>query len=381
MRVGLNLFSIAERAGGVGRYARQLTAELLRQPDPPQLTLFVSSSAPSDLHREPWADDVEWVTLPASAAGGRGHVLAELAAQCTTLPWQAARRRLDVVHGIAGVTPPVSPRVATVTTVLDLVWLRHPEVMDRPSRAATLLKIRVGTARADRVIAISHHVADDVTERLGVRRDRVDVVPLGVSTDAPGAATPEAELRAHVGAGDRRIVLCVAQQRPHKNLTGLVRALPLLPDDVVVAICGEPTAHSDALRAEARRLGAESRLLLLGYVDEPDLEGLYAAADVVVLPSFEEGFGLPVLEAMRRGVPVVCSTGGALREAAGDAALMFDPHEERDLAAAVNRVLADDALRARLVAAGRARAADATWARTAHETYAVYEHALERRRI
>jgi glycosyltransferase involved in cell wall biosynthesis len=142
---------------------------------------------------------------------------------------------------------------------------------------------------------------------------------------------------------------------------------------------GYPTSHEKELRARASALALEQDVRFVGWIPPADLEGLYRVASCFVFPSLYEGFGLPVLEAMVRGVPVACSGRSSLAEVAGDAARLFDPEDPGDIAAAVSEVLNDERLRARLVAAGRGQAARFSWEETARDTLASYDRALEAR--
>ena len=172
------------------------------------------------------------------------------------------------------------------------------------------------------------------------------MVPQGVRDDIAASATPEPELRARLGLGSGPVVLCVAQKRRHKNLEALVRALALLErDDVRLVIPGRPTAYEFELRElHSRARGGRSRApARLGR--EEALEGLYRAAACFALPSLMEGFGLPILEAMARELPVACSNRSALSEVAGDAAALFDPEDPAAIAAAVGRILGDPGVR------------------------------------
>ena len=193
---------------------------------------------------------------------------------------------------------------------------------------------------------------------------------------------PEDELRARIDAGGRPIVLCAAAKRPHKNLARLIGAIALIPADrrPLLVLPGYPTAYEAELRQRARELGVASYVRFLGWVDDAELEGLYAAARCFVLASLHEGFGLPVLEAMARGVPVACSGRGALAEVAGDAALLFDPESVPEIASAIETLVGDDAEAQRLRAAGLAQAARFTWRATAEGTLACYERTLARQR-
>lgn len=189
---------------------------------------------------------------------------------------------------------------------------------------------------------------------------------------------PEPELRAWLEAGAQQIVLTVSAKRPHKNLLRLLAAIAAIPQErrPLLVLPGYPTSHEQELRDRAGQLGIAGDVRFLGWVDSAQLEGLYAAAACFVFPSLYEGFGLPVLEAMARGVPVACSGRGALDEVAGGAALRFDPESEAAIADAIERLLSDGAEAQRLRAAGLERAAQFSWAATAAGTLACYERAL-----
>ncbi|MCU1678948.1 MAG: glycosyl transferase group 1, partial [Frankiales bacterium] len=234
--------------------------------------------------------------------------------------------------------------------------------------------------RSHRVIVDASSTVEDLVDELGTARSKIDVVPLGVRPPSDSAVTPTdaATLRAQLDLGDRRVLLSASAKRPHKNLVRLLEAHAQLPADgrPLLVLPGYPTPHEEQLRARAAQLGTLADLRLPAWVSDEDMEGLYAVADVFVFPSLYEGFGLPVLEAMARGVPVACSDRSSLPEVAGDAALLFDPEDVAALRDALVRLLDDVPLLERLAAAGVARAASFTWARTAELTVAAYRRAL-----
>jgi glycosyltransferase involved in cell wall biosynthesis len=231
--------------------------------------------------------------------------------------------------------------------------------------------------RADRVITAARAAADDL-RTLGIDPARIDLIPHGVRGPAADVvATPEPALRARLGLRDRRVVLSVAQRRGYKQLDALVRALAALGgDDIALVLAGAPGPAEPELRSLASELGVADRVVIPEWLSAEDLEGLYALATCFVLPSLAEGFGLPILEAMARGVPVACSDISTLPEVAGDAALLFDPYDQAAINRAVTTLLGDEAQRRRLIDAGRARAAEFTWERTARLTRASYDKAL-----
>jgi glycosyltransferase involved in cell wall biosynthesis len=380
LRIGLNLVFWTRRAGGVGTYARELIPELLAAEPGTRVTAFVSRELDERDRNAPWAGDVEWVTLPATVTHGPPwRSLLSLRAQWLAVPRLARQRGLDVVHGLAGIAPLAAPAVATVVTLHDLIWLRHPDSMNRRDTLAMKVTAIPSARMVDRVITGSGVARDDLVHTLGLDGARIDVVPHGVrATERP--ATPEAELRTRLDLGEAPVVLCVSQKRTHKNLSRLIQAVPGLGDAVLV-LPGAPTPHEADLRRLAEELGINGQVRFLDWVSDEDLEGLYKTASSFVLPSFEEGFGLPVLEAMARGVPVCCSSASSLPEVAGDAALFFNPSDIREMQAAIRRLLEDSALAAQLQQRGRERAARFTWRRTAEATLASYRRAISRRRL
>jgi glycosyltransferase involved in cell wall biosynthesis len=377
VRVGVNLIFLAERAGGAGRYARGLLSGLAALDDPPSLTAFVGSRLPDELMHEPWAHEIDWVRLPVAPENPLN-----LAAQMAALPVLAAHRRLEVIHSPANVGPLVAPRMATVVTLLDLIWLHYPADWDARRRArfsTRTLSLRCARA-ATRMIAISEAARDDFVRTLGLHPGAVDVTPL--ATDAPVVEPmPEPPLRERLRLGKRPIVLSVAQKRRYKRLDVALRATADLRDHgAALVLVGPSTPHEEELRALAHQLEIEDRVHFLDWVTERELEGLYDACSLFVLPSLIEGFGLPVLEAMRRGAPVACSNRASLPEVVGDAALTFDPEDQSQVTAAIRRLLVEPQLRKRLVRLGQERAASFSWRRTAEATVESYERAAASRR-
>jgi glycosyltransferase involved in cell wall biosynthesis len=372
----LNLIFLGERAGGVGRYARELPGALLAAEPQTEVHVFVSRDAPADLRREPWAGSVRWVTVPVTLDGSPTHVPAEYLA----LPAMARARRLDVLHSPANTGPAITPGTASVVSVLDLIWWHRPEEWEASTRVHRTMRRRVDRAvrRADRIFAISHAAAEDLSKTLDLPRERIEVTPLGVRQPAVRPIAEET-LRAQLDLNATRVLLCVAQKRPYKNLHRLVRALPSLAEDVVLVLPGSPTAYEGQLRALARELGIAERVRFPDWVSEEELEGLYALSSAFVLPSLIEGFGLPVIEAMLRGAPVACSKIPVLTEVAADAALTFDPECQEDIDAAIRRLLDDRTLAQTLAGRGRARAQLFTWQRTGKLSLAGYRRAIAAR--
>ena len=374
LRVGLNLAYLVEDSGGSGTYARQLLPHLLLADSDVELTAWIGTTAPEWLAREPWAGEVRWIRLPVPGLGTPWHLWHELAG----IGLDARRRGLDVVHGLANLGPVVHPGLATVVTILDVIWIHYPEATSPRFRAVMGTLAPLVGRRSTRILAISQAARDDIAATLHLDVEKFDVTPLGIVPPAPSqAAFDPRAVRDRLGLDPEPIVLCVAAKRAHKNLHGLIRAIALLGEPPVqLVLPGSPNDYERELRALALELGVQGRVRFPGWIPDADLEDLYRVAACFVLPSFQEGFGLPVLEAMARELPVACSDTPALSEVVGDAALLFDPHDPASMAEAIRRVSDDRELSHELVERGRERCRLFTWERTAHATLASYHRAL-----
>jgi glycosyltransferase involved in cell wall biosynthesis len=294
-----------------------------------------------------------------------------------TLLGVLAGRRVDLLHSVA-MTAPLRTRAVNVVTLADVTWIVAPDPGDARTTRLWRVVVPPVARRADRVIAISQAGAEHIVEYLRVPRERIDVVALAPGMSDRATPTPEPELRSRLALGDGPVILTVAAKRVNKNLVRLIRALPAILErwpDAMLVMPGNPTPHERELRELAAELGIAASVVFPPYVDAADLEGLYTLAGCFVFASINEGFGLPILEAMRRGVPVACARASALPEVAGDAALYFDPYSVPDIARAMSELLADQRLAERLVALGRARQAEFTWEATARGTLESYARA------
>jgi glycosyltransferase involved in cell wall biosynthesis len=376
MHVGLNLvYLVPGEVGGMEVYARELIPALVAERPDLKLTAFINREAAA-AKDGPWGDLIPSVTIPVNARNRVEWVRGEQ----QYLPRAAARQGVDVVHSLAS-TAPAWGAFKRVTTIHDLIYRVYPEAHFGIRTLGMRALVPLAARRSDRVIADSESTRRDLERYLNTPAGKVDVVPLAAG-DRPGVdPAPEADLRARLELGDRPVALSVSAKRPVKNLERLIDALAQIPAErrPVLVVPGYPTPYEDELREHARAAGVGDDVRWLGWTAEADLEGLYALASVFVFPSLYEGFGLPVLEAMRRGVPVACSDRSSLPEVAGDAALVFDPESPRSIAGAIERILADPAEAELMRAAGRAQAERFSWRETARGTLAAYDRAVRSR--
>ena len=373
LRAGINAIFLEPGMGGLETYVLELIPALLAADQSLRLTVLCNPTGRKLLRQLPWASSVELRTPLPSRRGLRAfYEIGPLGA------W--AGRHLDVVHSPA-LTAPLATRAANIVVLADTTWVTVPDLGRGQAATVRLWQavVPIIARRADRVIAISEAGGRDIEHHLRVPPDRIDVIPLGYGGPARARRTPERELRARLGLGEGPIVLNVGAKKIHKNQMRLVQALPHIREavpDACLVLAGAPTAHELELRAEADRLGILGAVAFPGYVSDSDLEGLYAAASSFAFPSLNEGFGLPLLEAMGRELPVVTSSVSCLPEVAGNAALLVDPTSVDEIAAAISRVLLDPPLRERLVAAGCRRVQAFSWTRTAEETLATWRRAM-----
>ncbi|HWE12916.1 MAG TPA: glycosyltransferase family 1 protein [Solirubrobacteraceae bacterium] len=374
-RVGINAIFLLPGMGGLDTYVRELVPELIHGAPGTSFTVYCSPTGEEHLRKTDWVDAVELVSPP--LFGTRGLK----AASEVTLLGLLAGRQVDLLHSVA-LTAPLWTQAVNVVTVADTTWLegRPTDMTTRMWRVVVPAVAR----RADRVIAISENGARDIVRHLRVPRERLDVTVLGHRRHEGLEPVPEAEVRKRFGLGDSPLVLAVGTRKPHKNMLRLLEAMPEVlaaKPDARLVLAGNPTSHESELRASAGQLGLQDRVTFLSFVETDMLEGLYATSTCFVMPSLHEGFGLPLLEAMGRGLPVACSNVSALPEVAGEAALYFDPMDVHQIARALIKLLGDSALRHRLGAAGRARETRMTWQATAEATLASYARAWRERLV
>jgi glycosyltransferase involved in cell wall biosynthesis len=361
MKVALHVDQLWFAApGGIGTYVRELWTALAAI-DGVEVVPFRSS----------WPADRVAGTVPAGGGvrtgGHRTHYpLWDLVAWP---PLPAALSRCDLVHATNQVAvPPARRGQALVVTVHDLAFERFPEAFPARWRRLQRAGVRAAARRADAIVVPSRATAEDLAGRFDVDPARFHVPPLAPATPV-AAADPDAVLELH--GTPRPYVLFVGTIEPRKNVAALVRAFRRIAGDVPhhLVLAGAPGWGVDLHHLLA---DPPHRIEHAGAVTADHLDALYRGADAFCYPSRYEGFGLPVLEAMLRGVPVVASTTPAVAETAGDAALLVDPEDGEALAEALRRVLTDRALADDLRERGRRRAGDFSWERTAAATVEVY---------
>jgi len=390
VHIGIDASCWANRRG-YGRYTREIVTSILAADTRNAYTLFLDAET---LARAPALRDLApLVVIPTTAAaadaassdGSRS--VADLWAMSRAVATR--RRNLDLFYFPSVYTYfPLPSGLTTLVTIHDTIAERHPHLVfpHWRNRLFWNLKVKWAVRRARLVLTVSQTSKAAIQEEFRLGPERIRIVPDAVSPAfAPAPAAPNAHdlFSARGLSPGSRFILYVGGISPHKNIETLVEAFCRLSSDgqaggVTLVLAGDYQgdvfySSYQSLQALLKARNAEARVVFTGFVPDDELPHWYRAAQCVVMPSLDEGFGLPALEAMACGTPVVASRAGALPEVIGDAGLLFDPRSAEALAAAMERLLSDDDLHRTLSSRGLARAGSFTWSASARAAIEVFQ--------
>jgi glycosyltransferase involved in cell wall biosynthesis len=384
LRIGIDYTSAVRQQAGIGRYTRELATALLRLDRFHHYTLFAATGG---LDKNHWTGEINRLHAVSDQQLTVHHLplsddwLARVWHRLRLpLPVELVTGRLDLFYSPDFALPPTWPGTQTLLTIHDLSFVRHPDAFVPALRRYLERVVPRSIERADVVLADSAHTRADLVSLFGISPDRVEVILPGVdarfqpapsSTTSPtsGAERPRSErLRKRYAIGEKPYVLSVGTLQPRKNYVRLIQAFSQsrasTNENTELLIAGGRGWLFQDIVEEAEK---HDCVRLLGFVDDEDLPALYRGATLFAFPSLYEGFGLPVLEAMACGVPVVCSETSSLPEVAGDAALLVDPLDVDGLNEALDRAIEDEEQRQTMIERGLARAAHFTWERSAQQ--------------
>jgi glycosyltransferase involved in cell wall biosynthesis len=374
MRFAIDATSIPRLMAGAGVYTYNLIRAVAVVDQENEYVIFTKDDAFDDLRRD--KPPFRTVHVPARSRPAR------LMWEQFVLPAQLRRHRIDVIHSPHHTAPMVAAGRRRVITFHDLTFFILPERYPA-SRLVYFRTVSWATAkRADALICPSQTVRDDILRLLHVPPEKVRAIA--------EAAAPEFQPLEDEAALERvrarfllpeRFILNVGSLEPGKNRATLLKAFSRLRErglEHKLVIAGQRAWKHKGDFELVEQLGLKEEVVFSGYVPPEDMPALYNAADLFAFPSLYEGFGLPVLEAMSCGVPVVASNVSAIPEVASEAALLVDPHDADQLCDAMERILRDKRLQATLRRRGLTRAKDFSWERAARETVAVYQETAKR---
>jgi glycosyltransferase involved in cell wall biosynthesis len=366
MRIGIDANPMVGDRGGVGWHTYYLLRGMLAAPCHAEFVAYLrpGSDPPEETCRWPGTDRLTWVTASKWSMRGRG-----------------SADRLDLYHGTNFRMHTVG-RYGGIVTIHDLWLERFPEYSPKLfGQKLSSLKTRRTARRARMVVTVSRFSAQELVELFGLSSGQIAVIPNGVSEEFfprqdDGAFTA---LKQRIGLRGDRFVLFVGGADPRKNHRLVMEAASFIQSQLeerTLLFVGSPTHPFGSYEGTAKAFGLTARTLCPGRLSQQDLQLLYSYTDVFVFPSLYEGFGMPVLEAMACGAPVITSKTTALAEVAGDAALLVDPQNARELGDTISAVLHNGPLRASLRAKGFARVKQYTWAQSALKTCDLYASLL-----
>jgi glycosyltransferase involved in cell wall biosynthesis len=368
LRIAIDAHSVGAKLGGNESYALNLIEALAQIDRVNDYTLYVTTTEAHDRFHQRWPNFKVHRTLPHTP----------LIRIPLTLSAELRKHPVDVLH-VQFTTPPFCP-CPVVVSIHDLSFEHLPQTFNRRSRTQLRLTVRHSARRAAKILTLSEHTRRDVIDTYGIDAAKVAAIPLAAPAHfGPVEYDKELQRVRHIYGIDEDYILSVGSIQPRKNLVRLIKAYAELraarsssgcPKLVIVGKCG--WLYDETFRA-LEEAGVRESVVLTGYVPESDLPALYSGALCFVYPSYFEGFGLPPLEAMKCGAPVIVGNATSLPEVVGDAALQVDPFDVSAIAVAMDQLVNNSELRQELSVKGQARAKLFDWKDTAQRTLAVYE--------
>lgn len=368
VRIAIDAHAVGTKLGGNESYAVNLIEALAQIDNVNNYTIYVTTTEALNRFSNRWSNFKVRSTLPHTP----------LIRIPLTLSAELRKHPVDVLH-VQFTAPPFCP-CPVVVSIHDLSFEHLPQTFKRRSRTQLRLTVRHSARRAARILSLSQHTRRDIMETYGIDSKRIEAIPLA-APDHFCMVTDYRELQRvrHIYGIDGDYILSVGSIQPRKNLARLIKAYALLRGDssidklpklVLVGKCA--WLYDETLRT-LNEMGVKDSVILTGYVPEADLPALYSSALCFVYPSYFEGFGLPPLEAMKCGAPVIVGNRTSLPEVVGDAGLTVDPFDVDAIAGAIRKLMNDSTLRTKLSQMGQERAGAFTWRETARQTLRVYQ--------
>jgi glycosyltransferase involved in cell wall biosynthesis len=368
MKICVDLSAGVHGRAGIGRYAVELLSGLVATDLENQYTLFYNR--PEDAQVPAALQHLPARTISSSAKYWRFRTLL---AHLFHRPQELLSGSVDVFHATSNLLPNLS-QTGTVFTLHDLIFQLHPATHTRLNRWFLSLMMPIFLRKADHIIAVSNTTASDAVHLYNLNQDKMSVIYEGITPHFQPVTDDRQQQQIRIQyALPQRFIFFVGTLEPRKNLPNLIRAFAAAKlDEVKLVIAGKRGWMYQPIFDLVQELGLEQDVQFVGFIPDEDLPALYSLAEAFVFPSLYEGFGLPVLEAMACGTPVITSNISSLPEVTGDAALLIDPSNVQEMSLAIGRLVKDASLRQELGQRGLCQASQFSWRRAAEETLDVY---------
>jgi glycosyltransferase involved in cell wall biosynthesis len=376
--IGIDYTAAVHQSAGIGRYTREIVKAVAGLETPPSFTphyrLFVADVG-KDFAPPPPAANFTWYTTRFTERW-----LARLWYRLRLpIPVESWTGPLDLFHAPDFILPPLRRGTRSIVTIHDLSFVREPDSV-MPGMGRHLNKwVPQSVQQASHVIAVSEATRQDLIELYQTPPEKISVLYHGVGPEfKPIRETACLKaVRQKYGLNDRPFILSVGTIQPRKNYQRLIQAFARVDPGAMLVIAGGAGWKNEAIFDELKKAGLQERVRFPGFVAEADLPALYSAATLVIYPSLYEGFGLPVLEAMACGAPVIASNRSSLPEVVGEAGWLIDPYDIDSMAVAMGQLLEDVSGRESLTRAGQSWAAQFTWSKTGVELVNLYKKIIE----
>lgn len=374
MNIAIDIRTIKERMSGVGYYIKNISKNLLSI-DKINNYYFLTNQKESNVLRG--IDNNRNPEIIRTFISNENHVLGDLW-ENTIFPLKLKRRNIDIFHGPAFLIPLVKIGYRSIATVYDLIVFLFPGSI--PFKYGLYMKelLKLVAKRADKIVAVSNNTRSDLIDILNVPEEKIEVV-YGAADERfyPISDKERLENIRRKYRINKNVILCVGNLEPRKNLLKVFEAYYILKDkigkDYEIVICGERKWAFDLIKSSIKRYGIEDSIIFTGYVPDEDMPFLYNLADLFVFPSLYEGFGIPMLEAMKCGIPTVVSRTSSMPEVVGNSAMLINPHDAEEIANSIYLLVTDSDLRREKIDAGKARAREFSWEKSAIKMIKIYE--------
>ncbi len=375
MRIGFDAKKIVSNLTGIGNYSRNIVNALSAYPDN-RYVLFAPQKGTEECLRDlKESASVSFVYPSAPSSFGQEWW------RCRGITGEIARQQIDIFHGLSNELPMGlhKTKCKSIVTIHDLIFLRHPEYYNFIMRQILKAKTYYACRHADKIIAISRQTKQDIMDFYHIPESRIEVVYQGCNPVFQHKVSEDVQLATQKFYQiPSRYILCVGTIEPRKNQLTLVRTLPELREKIHLVLIGKSTPYQHVIEEEAHRLGIQERVHIFNRIPNRDLPAIYQGSTLFASLSFFEGFGIPVLEAITSGVPVIAATGSCLEEAGGPDSIYCDPSNPAQIADKFNELLACPERRVQMIQSGLKYASSFSESSVTGQLLSVYRQLLQR---